>query len=744
MEISTPVPTSPPPRSRASSATSSTKYSIDLDVLLDRSKADDSILTLPGTQGSDGPITSEDIDGPSDFTQNLEYWMRARPPNVVAPVRLQEGDAARDLEEYIASDDDEGGEEDQEDQEDQEEGEEAGEESSRGGGEEMSSDRQSAPSRNDEEDGGTGGEVRDELEEEDEVSDILPDDPSVEHYHHAEPSGYVDEDDMANLSAMMVEDEEKALSLLEDLPDDQSTKLLHDDKGDVQPSSETLKPCLLQPTVEEYAETPRRIASNEASSVDARPATPSMLTISAQASQISDLQDQFRQQKAESDAKIAELQKELTTRTEDLRAAHGNEMDLVRARFEAQTAQLKVELAEAQDQLQHAQADNAAMDVETAQAAARHDEEVEAIKSELGTRIADLESTCSALRIQLDEARDQADQARKDAATAQDSLSTIRMAFEEGRNGTVTELTGLQSTCSALRVQLDEARKQIEAVRRDAVIAGDDLYTMQRALEEERSGSITKLANLESSLSTLRSQLDDARTQIDEARQDASTARDELDAIQQSHDDEQRATTARLTDLSTERDDLVSAHASSQDSLSALRAELAALREQHQHAIDTMRAKAELAVRKAGDLLDKEKSERQAAQQAATAHRNEADALRDAHERLQRQTASDRQALGTINDALATAEAEASAARAEAEAARREMEALREDSASVNQAMDERIAELLRAREREWARRFEALLSERKVMGKALLREWGREECGVGEPQAYRYRYVKS
>ena len=66
------------PHSRASSnGSSSTRYELDVDALLHEND-DDSVFTdsiAPRDKAID-MILSEDIDGPTDFTQNMEFWMR--------------------------------------------------------------------------------------------------------------------------------------------------------------------------------------------------------------------------------------------------------------------------------------------------------------------------------------------------------------------------------------------------------------------------------------------------------------------------------------------------------------------------------------------------------------------------------------------------------------------------------------------------------------------------------------------
>jgi hypothetical protein len=80
------------------------EYSIDLDALGPSEQHESSLLTLPQNNNHAMDVVhSEDIDGPTDFTQNMEFWMSAKLPNVFKPTKL-EGEKKDDLEEYIGSD----------------------------------------------------------------------------------------------------------------------------------------------------------------------------------------------------------------------------------------------------------------------------------------------------------------------------------------------------------------------------------------------------------------------------------------------------------------------------------------------------------------------------------------------------------------------------------------------------------------------------------------------------------------
>lgn len=103
------MPSSPPrrihsrPESRRSS--DSSHYSFHLDALMPPDEHESSSLVVQSSnRNAIDVIHSEDIDGPTDFTQNMEYWMSTKLPTVVEPTKL-EGAPKKDMEEYVGSDD---------------------------------------------------------------------------------------------------------------------------------------------------------------------------------------------------------------------------------------------------------------------------------------------------------------------------------------------------------------------------------------------------------------------------------------------------------------------------------------------------------------------------------------------------------------------------------------------------------------------------------------------------------------
>ncbi|MCJ1382865.1 hypothetical protein MMC17_005978 [Xylographa soralifera] len=105
--------------------------------------------------------------------------------------------------------------------------------------------------------------------------------------------------------------------------------------------------------------------------------------------------------------------------------------------------------------------------------------------------------------------------------------------------------------------------------------------------------------------------------------------------------------------------------------------------------------------------------------------------------------------LKTAQDELLKAQEDVRQWRQEAEDQKREQREREQDQEAVNRSLEERFADVVEKREREWRRRMRVVLRDRDVMGKALLLGWGKEEVGEREREdgekgmGYRYRFVK-
>lgn len=66
-----------------------------------------------------------------------------------------------------------------------------------------------------------------------------------------------------------------------------------------------------------------------------------------------------------------------------------------------------------------------------------------------------------------------------------------------------------------------------------------------------------------------------------------------------------------------------------------------------------------------------------------------------------------------------------------------------DDIIAVNATLDARVTEKMHQRDEYWRSKLEEANRERRLMARALMQQWGREEVGVGSPQLYAYKYLK-
>jgi chromosome segregation ATPase len=247
-------------------------------------------------------------------------------------------------------------------------------------------------------------------------------------------------------------------------------------------------------------------------------------------------------------------------------------------------------------------------------------------------------------------------------------------------------------------------------------------------------------------MSGLRRQLDQAQNELREARQETTEARNnnrmtsnELEEHRCETRLQAREADAEIRKLRLEKSDLETK-----------------LREQNQHSlaqeeesrtsVETMRLKAEDAVRKVGVLVQTEKRDRIKAQNELRSLKKELQSLQtraegqsdpvSRHQTAQSTIADDRRKLESILQATQTASAKA-------DAARLENQILRDDYEIISRAMDEKVFQMVKEREKRWSEKVEALMKDNATLKRALMHEWGREECGLGVPQSYRYKYLQ-
>jgi myosin protein heavy chain len=231
--------------------------------------------------------------------------------------------------------------------------------------------------------------------------------------------------------------------------------------------------------------------------------------------------------------------------------------------------------------------------------------------------------------------------------------------------------------------------------------------------------------------------------------------------------------------------------------------------EGHETMLDDVRDKAEDSVRRAGALLDQERTEKKRVIKDLQRARDDLEKLRiDAAQKLADQERSDDNVTSVISSDVNDQDNEITSLRdvirkqvAEMKTLRNQTNTLRkdnkklkaatesqyelnatitnlrdeintlrgentslrsslEDQEAINTAMDEKLASMLSKlmkekaksvvsrRDGQWQDSVGQVQNEKELLGRVLLRQWGREELGItdekqGERQPYQYRYLK-
>ncbi|KAH9882417.1 hypothetical protein J1614_000653 [Plenodomus biglobosus] len=439
--------------------------------------------------------------------------------------------------------------------------------------------------------------------------------------------------------------------------------------------------------------------------------------------------------------------KALTSRVSNL------EHDLQAARFEIECAQADVA---AKQQLFNVNIDlNARLRALQSEIKTSHANESKDHQQALNTE--DLERRISSSQTQLNALR--TDIAKKD----QQIVSYIEAQEEAERqyNTAQGRIEGLEANQAVMRQQLAESHRESARARTEAERYQQDLENAEDRLREAQADANRRVADAEKRLSNMK-----------EAKLEAET---------------------RYKTLQSQHDDLI---------------------EGHEAMVRDLRERTEDAVRKAGAVLEQERSEKRRVLKELKSAREEIDKLRsDAAQTLAEEDSSDedssmtspgsgaqatqaeisnlreiirrqladvktlksemavlrkenkklRSTTDTSLDQQATISelnAQISTLQSQNSALESRLEEQRADFEAINKAMDEKLAAVVskvmkeRAklvvgkRDGQWAETVGKVQDEKELLGKVLLRQWGREEVGIaddgrGERQAYAYKYLR-
>lgn len=385
-------------------------------------------------------------------------------------------------------------------------------------------------------------------------------------------------------------------------------------------------------------------------------------------------------------------------------------------------------------------------------------------------------------------------------------LSGTTKITTEGQLPQVAELeTRIRSLQSQLRsTQADLAAKEQQI---------SDLVDSSEQAEQRLNTAQGRLQSLETGNTNLRQQLAEAHRDSAKARADAERFEQDLEDANDRLQDARAEADRRVNDIEKKLNKMKELKLEAESKFKELRDQHEDMVEGHEAMMEDVRDKAEDAVRKAGALLEQERSEKRSLTKDLKRAKDEVDKLRTAaiaklaeedtdddttvsssatetnakdteianlRDIIRKQVSetktlkSELSALRKDNktltatskssshDTIATLEAQLSALRSENEALETRLANQAAENAAINQQMDEKLAALLSKlmkekaktvvgkRDGQWTESVRELEEEKKLLGKVLMRQWGREEVGIDDEreakdgkQAYRYKYVK-
>ncbi|KAF2685208.1 hypothetical protein K458DRAFT_486837 [Lentithecium fluviatile CBS 122367] len=425
------------------------------------------------------------------------------------------------------------------------------------------------------------------------------------------------------------------------------------------------------------------------------------------------------------------------------------------------------------------------------------------------TRVADLGARVSSLEFQLECAQTEASAKTQRVSDLQSRIQSLQSQLNAARNDAGDKekqlllTSSLESRVQSLQSQVDSARA--DAAAKDQQILRQ--IEEQERYEQRLNTAQGKVDSLESTVSTLRQQLGEAHRDSAKARTDAEQFEADLEAASDRLQDARAEADRRIGDLEKKLVKMKELKLEAESRFEELQSQHDEAIENHDAKLEDVRERAEDAVRKAASLLEQERAEKkriardlkkashdldqlrtEVSQKAAADEDSSVDEssfLSSSHadakdveienlrmllrkqsstiKTLKTETTSLRKeitrlkALESLSEAIAELQSELDVLRQANATLKAEAETREADFEAVNNAMDERLAamvskvlkdrarSLVGKRDGQWAESVGKVSSEKELMGRVLLREWGRQEVGVakeseGEKQRYRYQ----
>ncbi|CAN9272137.1 unnamed protein product [Alternaria alternata] len=375
-------------------------------------------------------------------------------------------------------------------------------------------------------------------------------------------------------------------------------------------------------------------------------------------------------------------------------------------------------------------------------------------------------------------------------------------------DGHTPQVAELEARIRSLQSQLRSVQSDLSAKEQEI----SSFVESQEHAEQRLNTAQGRLQSLETGNTNLRQQLAEAHRESAKARADAECFKQDLEDANDRLRDARAEADRRVNDLEKKLNKMKELKIEAENKYKELRDQHEDMIEGHEAMMEDVRDKAEDAVRKAGAVLEQERSEKRSLTKDLKRAKEEVERLRAAasakleeetdedttissfatganakdseianlREIIRKQVSetktlkSELSALRKDNktlkatstsasqDTTATLEAQLSVLRSEKAALETRLANQAAENDAINKQMDEKLATLLSKlmkekaktvvgkRDGQWTESVREIEEEKKLLGKVLMRQWGREEVGVDEEreakdgkQGYRYKYVK-
>ncbi|KAH4160204.1 hypothetical protein HBH43_176500 [Parastagonospora nodorum] len=444
------------------------------------------------------------------------------------------------------------------------------------------------------------------------------------------------------------------------------------------------------------------------------------------------------------------------------------EHDAVEARIRARTAritELEGNLQAARFELECAQADASAKEqlfrtnlelnsrLRTIQSELNTTRSNLMAREEPSTQNLELETRIQVLQSQLQSSRGET------LAKDQEIMRHIRSQeqLKQSLNTARGRIEGLETTTNTLRQQLAEAHRDSARSQTKHESLERDLHDLNERLKDAQVEADRRVADVEQKISKMK----DTKLEMERKLRELQSQRDDLVEgheamladVRDKAEDAVRKAGALLNQERTEKRRIIKDFNKTKEELGQSRAEAARRFTEDDESSDESETSVspistkekDMEIKSLREIIRKQVSEIKTLKAETSTWRKESKSLKDRVESY-----SDLEsAMGGLKEEISTLRSEKCA-----------LQASLEDQEAVNVAMDEKLAKVLsklmkeRARtvvgkrDGQWQESVGQVQNDKELMGKVLLRQWGREELGIadedhGEKQTYQYKYAK-